>query len=250
MSTKRLFCYAMGAAPLIAAALMATAGPAAAHVTVQPGEATKGSFAKIAFRVPNESDSAGTIKLEVTFPADTPIASVRTKPTPGWIAERRTEKLATPIESHGSQITEAVRTVTWTAQPGVRIGPGEFTEFEVSLGRLPEDVDRLVIPAVQTYDDGEVVRWEQPPPVEGGEEPEHPAPVLELVGEQASGASNNQGQSGDQQAGSAAGQAQPQAVGRDETARWLAGAGLVAGALGLGLGVGAVLAGRRRARVE
>jgi uncharacterized protein YcnI len=240
MSTRRLFCCALGTSAL----LVAAAGPAVAHVTVQPGEATKGGYAKVAFRVPNESDTAGTIKLEVTFPADTPIASVRTKPTPGWTAERRMEKLAKPIESHGSEITEAVRTVVWTAQPGVRIGPGEFTEFEVSLGRLPEDVDRLIIPAVQTYDDGEVVRWEEAPAADGAEEPEHPAPVLELVPE------DGAAQAGQvRPAANAATGDQQRAVARDDTARWLAGIGLAAGALGLGLGIGGVLIGRRRARV-
>jgi periplasmic copper chaperone A len=238
MSTKRFVYPALGTLAL----LVATAAPVAAHVTVQPGQAAKGSYAKIAFRVPNESDTAGTIKLEVSFPTDTPIASVRTRPTPGWTAERRLEALTTPVDSHGQEITEAVRTVTWTAQPGVRIGPGEFTEFEVSLGRLP-DVDRLVLPAVQTYDDGEVVRWETPPPAEGGEEPEHPAPVLELVGEDAADGGQDTGSGQDR--ATAASTPDP-GQGHDDTARWLGGLGLAAGALGLGLGVGGLLAGRRR----
>jgi periplasmic copper chaperone A len=246
MSTKR-FIYSAAAGAL--ALILVTAGPASAHVTVQPGEATKGGFAKIAFRVPNESDTAGTVKLEVTFPADTPIASVRTRPTPGWTAERRLEKLATPIESHGREITEAVRTVTWTAQPGVRIGPGEFTEFEVSLGRLP-DADRLILPAVQTYDDGEVVRWDTPPPAEGAEEPEHPAPVLELVDEEAAGGAHDSGtqDTGNSPAQPALASTQGTGPSQDGTARWLGGLGLAAGALALGLALGGFLVGRRRAR--
>jgi uncharacterized protein YcnI len=244
MSTKRFVYSILGTFAL----LVATAAPAVAHVTVQPGQADRGSYTKIAFRVPNESDAAGTVKLEVSFPTDTPIASVRTRPTPGWTAERRLEKLATPIESHGQEITEAVRAVTWTAQPGVRIDPGEFTEFEVSLGRLP-NVDRLVLPAVQTYDDGKVVRWEDPPPAEGGEEPEHPAPVLELVGpiELEVEDAPDTG-SGQDQATTAS--TQDTGQGQDNTARWLGGLGLAAGALALGLGLGALLAGRRRAHPQ
>jgi len=238
MPTKRFIYPALGTLAL----LVATAGPAAAHVTVQPGQATKGSDAKIAFRVPNESETAGTVKLEVSFPTDTPIASVRTTPMPGWTAERRLEKLATPIESEGSEITEAVRTVTWTAQPGVRIGPGEFTDFELSLDPLP-DADRLVLPAVQTYDDGKVVRWDTPPPAKGGDEPEHPAPVLELVGKDAAGGAQNTGSGQDQATAASTSQA---GQGHDDTARWLGGLALAAGALGLGFGLGALLAGRRR----
>jgi periplasmic copper chaperone A len=50
----------------------------------------------------------------------------------------------------------------------------------VSVGPLPSDVDSLVFKALQTYDNGEVVRWiEEETP--GGAEPERPAPVLKLT---------------------------------------------------------------------
>ena len=42
---------------------------------------------------------------------------------------------------------------------------------------MPEGVDALEFPALQTYDSGEVVRWIEPTPP-GGEEPEHPAPAV------------------------------------------------------------------------
>jgi uncharacterized protein len=50
----------------------------------------------------------------------------------------------------------------------------------VEVGPLPDDVDSLAFPAIQTYEGNEEVAWIEPTP-EGGEEPEHPAPVLELV---------------------------------------------------------------------
>ncbi|MDQ2708601.1 MAG: YcnI family protein [Actinomycetota bacterium] len=74
--------------------------------------------------------------------------------------------------------------VSWTsrraAATSTRLGPTEFADFTVSMGRLPDDVNELVMPTVQTYDDGTVVRWDQPE-VPGAEEPEHPAPTLKLV---------------------------------------------------------------------
>ncbi len=75
-------------------------------------------------------------------------------------------------------MTEVVQRITWTATDE-GIGTDEFTEFEVSGGPLPE-TDQLVFKALQTYADGEVVRWiqEQAP---GGEEPERPALTLELA---------------------------------------------------------------------
>jgi uncharacterized protein YcnI/predicted anti-sigma-YlaC factor YlaD len=157
--------------------LLAVTGSAYAHVTAQPSTATQGSYTKIAFRVPNEEDKASTTQLEVTFPADHPIASVETKAVPGWTAQIDKTKLATPIKSDDGDITEAVSKITWT---GGKIGPDNFEEFEVSLGPLPTDTDKLVFKAVQTYDNGDVVRWIDTSGA-GGAEPEHPAPTVQLT---------------------------------------------------------------------
>ena len=195
------------------AVALVAATPAFAHVTAQPGEAKQGGYTKIAFRTPNESPTAGTVKLEVTLPADHPITSVSTTPLPGWTAQVTKATLPAPVEGgHGTTITEAARTMTWTAQPGTRINPGEFLEFEVSMGPLPTDTDQLLFPAVQTYDDGTVVRWDQPPPVEGAAEPEHPAPLVRLVAASGNGS------------GAAAGAAGTTSEASDTTARWLGGA--------------------------
>lgn len=230
-STRR---YALRAGVVLttaAAATLAVAAPAFAHVTAQPGAAEQGGYTVVNMRVPNESDTAGTVKLEVRLPADHPITSVRTTPVPGWTAAVTKAPLNPPVDRHGKQITEAVSTVTWTATPGTRIAPGEFLEFPLSLGPLPTDTNQLVLPAVQTYDDGEVVAWDQPPAADGSE-PERPAPSVEL-----------------KPAGSLTAAPAPTAP-EDPTARWLAGAGLLLGGLALGVGGGAVLRTRRHAVAE
>ena len=229
---------ALRAAAVVTAAgvaLLATAVPAFAHVTAQPGAAEQGGYSVVTLRVPTESETAGTVSLQVTLPADHPITSVRTSPRPGWTATTTSAPLDPPVERFGRTITEAVRTVTWTADPGVRIGPGEFADFPLSLGPLPEDTDLLVLPAVQTYDDGEVVAWDQAPGPNGAE-PERPAPTVALVAP-----ADEDGDDGGEAA--AAAPAAP-----DDTARWLGGGGLLMGALGLGLGGGALLRTRRSDR--
>ncbi|MCD2465673.1 MULTISPECIES: YcnI family protein [unclassified Streptomyces] len=154
-------------------------GPAFAHVSVQPqGEAAKGGYATVNIKVPNERDNASTVKLEVNFPLDHPLASVMPQPVPGWKAEVTKSKLSKPLELHGKTINEAVSKVTWTAD-GSKIGPGQFQQFPLSLGQLPEDADQLVLKAIQTYDNKEVVRWIEEQK-EGAEEPQNPAPVLKL----------------------------------------------------------------------
>lgn len=159
------------------AALVLPATSAIAHVTVNPKEATQGGYAKLAFRVPNERDNAGTTKLEINLPADHPFASVSVRPQAGWTYTVERTRLATPIKVHDSEITEAISKITWT---GGEIKPGEFNEFEVSVGPLPGDVDSLTFKALQTYSNGEIVRWiEEAAP--GGAEVERPAPVLKLT---------------------------------------------------------------------
>jgi hypothetical protein len=70
-----------------------------------------------------------------------------------------------------------VSTIIWS---GGQIKPGEFQQFPVSAGPMPDDADSLTFKALQTYSDGDVVRWvEETTP--GGPEPEHPAPKLTLT---------------------------------------------------------------------
>ncbi|MDP9799720.1 uncharacterized protein YcnI [Catenuloplanes nepalensis] len=168
-----------------AVGVLAFAGPASAHVTVNPREATQGGYAKVDFRVPNESDTESTTKVEIFLPEDAPIGSVSTKPVPGWTVAIEKGAPATPVTAHGAEIAEVVKKITWTAaDENSRITPGTFQEFPVSLGPLPE-TGQLVFKALQTYSDGEIVRWIDEP-VAGGEEPESPAPVLTLTAAAAS----------------------------------------------------------------
>ncbi len=159
------------------AALLALAGVASAHVTANPDTAQQGGFTKVSFRVPNERDTASTTGLEISFPTDHPIAFVSTRAVPGWTSTVQKTTLATPIKTSDGQVTETVSKITWT---GGTIPPGAFEDFDVSMGPLPTDTDQLVFKALQSYDNGEVVRWiDTAPP--GAAEPEHPAPVLTLT---------------------------------------------------------------------
>ena len=225
-----------GATALIGAA------PAFAHVTAQPGVAAQGGYTVISFRVPDESDTAATVKLEVAMPTDHPITSVRTTPIPGWTAAITKTTLNPPVQVNGNAVAEAVKSVTWTAAAGNKIGPGEYLDFPLSVGPLPTGTDQLAMPATQTYDNCEVVMWDQPSA--DGAEPEHPAPVVRLTPAETGDPMAMGGH--DAGPGTPAGAAAaPPAPAADTTARWLAGAGLLVGALGVGLGAGAVLRSRR-----
>ena len=248
MSTNRLLRRIGQTGVVLTAAGLAAllgGGIASAHVTAKViGESAKqGGYTKITFRVPNEDATAGTVKLEVKFPAETPVSSIRTKPVAGWTATVNKVTLDKPVKQGNTEIKEAVGSVVWTANPGVRIGPTEFGEFEVSGGPMPA-TDKLVLPAVQTYDNGKVVSWIDPPAAAGAQEPEHPAPVIELSKKDGKGdAMTANTNTGSQPVANTA--STSSTSGTDNTARWLGGIGLVVGALGLGVGVGATLRARR-----
>ncbi|WP_084464592.1 YcnI family copper-binding membrane protein [Microtetraspora fusca] len=222
------------AAAVTAGALALTLGlavPALAHVTVNPGTAVKGSWTKLAFRVPNERDNASTTKVEVEFPTDNPLPFVSVRPVPGWDVKVTQGKLPAPVVSDaGDTITESVLKITWT---GGKIGPGQFQEFEASVGPLPTKADELTFPTVQTYSNDEVVKWADPAKPDGSE-PDHPAPTLKLVaaGDDAAG---GHGAASPSAAPSVA--AVSEGDSSDGTARLIGAVGVVVGIAGTAVGV-------------
>lgn len=183
MSRRLLPVRIVAALGVVAAGVLAVQQPASAHVTVEATRAVQGGYTKVTFRVPNEKDKAETVKVEVTLPTDAPVASASIRPTQGWTATVDRAKLAQPITTDDGTITEGVSKITWTASAGNGVKPGEFQEFAVSMGPLPK-TDQIAFKTLQTYSDGEIVRWIEVPAA-GAEEPANPAPVLKLAAEDA-----------------------------------------------------------------
>ena len=222
--------------------LLATAPTASAHVTIpDPGE--KGGFSIVTFSVPNERPDAGTTTLEVQLPPDHPLPFVSVQPKPGWTIETEMRTLDEPVDAFGEEVTEVVDTVTWSGGP---IGPGEFDTFSLSVGPLPDDVDELAFATIQTYSSGEEVAWIEATP-EGGEEPEHPAPVLRLVAPEEGGHTDGEvttttAASDDDEAAASADDESEDDDGTDA----MAVAALVLGVIAVLLSAGAFITARRR----
>ncbi|MGY1985352.1 YcnI family protein [Blastococcus sp. SYSU DS0669] len=161
------------------AAAVVLAAPAAAHVTVSSSDAAPGGFGKLTFRVPNESDTAGTVALRIQIPEEAAMGSLRAQPVPGWTITTETAELAEPVEVHGREISSYVAVVEYRATDGVGIAPGQFQEFALSGGPFPES-EQVSYPAVQRYSDGSESAWIEPT-LAGQAEPERPAPVLSLA---------------------------------------------------------------------
>ena len=169
----------------------------------------RGGVAILTFEVPNESETGSpTTQLSVALPS---VTSAHTEVMPGWVAQLQHDISAGIFHS-----------VTWTATPpNAGIPADQFALFRIEVN-LP-DSDTASFPATQTYADGTVVHWDQPP-TPGGGEPPHPAPILTLTKPSST--------SGDHTGAPLA----------DDTARWLAGAALAVGGVAV---VVAVLLRRR-----
>jgi uncharacterized protein YcnI len=234
--TRRTSIFAKSAVALGAGALLAIAVPlaASAHVTINPNAAEAGSYAVITVKVPNESATASTTKVELALPEDTPFTSVRYVPVAGWTAELVSETLPEPVTMGESEITEAVTSVVWTAEPGSEIADGQLQQFSISVGAVP-DTGSIVLPATQYYSDGSVVNWDS---VE--EDAEYPAPVLYINDAAPSDhhASSDADHTEDEgTTDSATDTTSTDASGDDILARILGLGGLVLGAAGLVLGI-------------
>jgi uncharacterized protein YcnI len=229
-------------APATALALLLSSAPAWAHVTVSPSEVPRGGFQVLTFRMPNEEDDANTVKLEVTFPADQPLAFASVQPTPGWQVKVDNEKLAQPIQSDDGPVTEAVSKITWS---GGSLGPGEFQQFYVSAGPFPDSGDSMEFKAVQTYSNGDVVRWIEATPA-GGPEPEHPAPKITLTAPSGGEGTATTSTTASGASGNSAAASNDTASQDDvDSAKTLGIIGIVVGALGL-IGAGVAFAATRR----
>jgi uncharacterized protein YcnI len=148
------------AVPAASAALVILAAAAAsAHVTVHSKDAKPGGTnATLVFKVPNEEDNAKTTKIEIDLPTATPLTGVTAAAPTGWTSQVTADKI---VYSGGS------------------ISGDDSVQFPVKVAQLPK-VNEIVFKAIQTYSNGDVVRWIEQAP-EGAPDPAHPAPTLNLL---------------------------------------------------------------------
>jgi uncharacterized protein YcnI len=205
-------------------------------VTIDPSSVPKGGTATISFIVPNESAGARTNRVQILFPAPPDaVASVTVESMPGWHFSVQTRRLTTPIQTDDGSINEVVSSITWTANSiTTSIAQDEFAAFTVNADGIPDGPDQLVFRAVQSYSDGSTVRWVDPV-TPGGPEAEHPTPILQLTGSEATTPTTTE----------TAPAATTVASTEDNSARALAVIGIVVGGVALVAATGALMRRRR-----
>ncbi len=169
MSVRRIATVLVAAV----AALVALAAPAAAHVTVSPGEVPADGYGVVELMVPHGCGESPTQELSVQL--DPAIRSVTAEAVPGWTVEYTDADLDEPYELHGAQITSYVAEVTWTADDGA-LAPDQYVTFGISALWPDADGTTIAIPAVQRCEDGSETAW-----IDADPESEHPDPAVEVV---------------------------------------------------------------------
>ena len=227
------------ASALVGLIVCALAVPASAHVTVDPPSAPKGGTVKLSFLVPNEESSKVTgIAISFPTPPQSPIPSVSVEAKPGWTVQVTTLTLTKPIVTDDGDITNVVSQIAWKAKTGADgIDKGQFGEFTIDADGLPSTGSQVVFKAIQTYANGDVVRWIDPV-TPGGPAADHPTPILELTNPAGGGTPTTGAPSSGVAAAATAST-------KDDSARALGIVAVVLGAVALLFATGALMRKRR-----
>jgi uncharacterized protein YcnI len=141
-------------------AVLGLAAPALAHVEVSADKTTAGAEnVTLTFNGEAETDAAGITSERVVLPTGIDPTSVTLVSAPaGW-------KLTTGADGF--------------TVGGKALKVGADAVWKVKIAKLPDGETRLSFKTLETYGDGEVVRWIEIQEA-GKDEPEHPAPLVTL----------------------------------------------------------------------
>jgi uncharacterized protein YcnI len=157
----------------MALGLLAAAGPAAAHISLENQQAPANSIDRAVFRVPHGCGEAATTRITVRLPEG--FIQARPMPKPGWTL-RVTYRGEAP-SGHGA-IADAAEIV----REGGSLPNAHYDEFVIRM-RLPDRRGELVyIPVIQDCEGGASTGWVQIP--EAGRRASdypHIAPAIRLA---------------------------------------------------------------------
>lgn len=162
----------------IAAGVLALlAAPAGAHITPDKDEVPAGSYNTVTLSVGHGCEESPTKQLVIEVPEG--LNSVTPEIHPGWKIAIAKEALTTPVtDAHGEEITERMKSVTFTADAGGELPNGFRDTFTLGFKTPETDGEYMFFKTVQKCTEGETGWIEEY--TGDGEEPEHPSPVVKI----------------------------------------------------------------------
>ena len=141
-------------------ALWAASASAFPHVVLEEPAALAGQSYKAALRISHGCAGSPTTAVRVLIPAG--LRGAKPMPKPGWTVTLRREKLASPYEQHGRQVSEDVVEIHWTAASRASwLDDAHVDEF-VLRGTLPAQAGPMWFKVLQTCEQGSL-DWSQLP---------------------------------------------------------------------------------------
>jgi periplasmic copper chaperone A len=240
MSVSKIAAIAVAGTLVAAGALF---GPAAAqaHISVHPNTVPAGAFTTLQLSVPGEQEGAHVTKVDTLMPPG--FTSVAYQNIAGWSARVINQKVSPPIQTDEGPVSEDVSQIIWTwTGPLGMVNNNQFIQFPISVA-IPENLagKALEFKTIQSYSNGQVVHWIAP-----SLDAENPAPrinvtakggVVEEVAGKEAGPEAGQAGSGSQ--------ATAPLKSSEGASKGLGIAALIIGALGLVIGLGALVIARR-----
>lgn len=159
-----------------AALLLAAAGTAQAHITLETGSAAPGSY-KAVLRVPHGCGTQATTGITVTIPEG--VHSVKPQPKPGWTLATTVRPYQRAYTNHGREVRQGVQEIRWS---GGSLPNEHYDEF-VFIGQIDGSLasaGTVHFPVVQTCAGGEH-RWTEVPVAGSQARLASPAPALRIV---------------------------------------------------------------------
>jgi uncharacterized protein YcnI len=156
--------------------LLALAGAAQAHITLETPEAEAGRPYKAVLRVGHGCEGSATKQIVVTLPDG--LHGAKPMPKAGWTLTTMRKPLASPDEGHGKAIVDELAEVRWTANTEAdQLQDAWYDEFTVRA-TLPAEPGELWFKVRQVCVQGESNWAEIPAP---GKPATAPAARLKLV---------------------------------------------------------------------
>ena len=169
-----------------ALALLATLSfPAAAHVTLEYQVANAGSYYKATFKVGHGCGASPTRQLIVMVPEG--VQGARPMPKAGWAIEITREKRALPGAGAGSEATEDVSRISWTARTPADYLPGNYYDEFSLQGKLPASEGAMYWGVSQVCESGRQDWTETPQADQDPAALKSPAALLDILPASGSG---------------------------------------------------------------
>ena len=147
--------------------------PAAGHIALQEKQALIGATYRAVLVVGHGCGDEATTAVRVQIPDG--FYNVKPMPKAGWKIDSAVGKYETPFSSHGAEVTEVVKEITWS---GGSL-PNDFFDEFVFRGTFGPDLKegtKLFFPVIQTCGKTEDAWIDQ----SGDHEVEFPAPFVTL----------------------------------------------------------------------